>query len=113
MPKTPVSADGGAVPKFDRAAIMRRAWAIFCDTYCYPAIPFHSIGRPCFVWALRKAWAEAKELARVKALTADDRAALVTTLQRSIELERFNDDWPSARYRIALAKAEIAQLSVR
>src|SRR5579871_784563 len=99
--------------KFDRAAIMRRAWVIFRDTYRYPSIPFRSIGRPCFAWALRKAWAEAKELARVEAMTTDDKAALVATLERSIELESFNDHWPSARHQIELAKAEIARLSGR
>jgi hypothetical protein len=100
-PRTLASKNEPASPKSDRAAIMRRAWAIFRDTYRYPSIPFRSIGRPCFAWALRKA------------LTADDKAALISTLQRSIELESFNEHWPSARCRIAVARAEIAQLSAR
>jgi hypothetical protein len=33
------------MPKFDRRAIMARAWEIFRETYKYPAIKFASIGR--------------------------------------------------------------------
>jgi hypothetical protein len=58
MTKTTVSMVGGATPKIDRAALMRRAWAIFRQTYLYPQIKFSDIGRPCFAWALRQAWIE-------------------------------------------------------
>jgi hypothetical protein len=34
--------------KFDRRALMARAWAIFRETYKYPAIKFSSIGWKCF-----------------------------------------------------------------
>ena len=46
---------GGVV---DMKNVMNRAWTIFRETYNYPRMPFRFIGRPCFAWALRKAWAE-------------------------------------------------------
>ena len=45
MTKNTVSAAGEAMPKIDRSALMTRAWAIFCQTYRYPAIKFSDIGR--------------------------------------------------------------------
>ena len=48
-----------------QADAMRRAWVIFRQTYRYPQIKFADIGRKCFAWALRQAWVEAKEAARV------------------------------------------------
>src|SRR5215207_745499 len=54
-----------SMPRADSAnttvapAVMTRAWAIFRETYDYPRMPFRSLGRRCFVWALRAAWAEA------------------------------------------------------
>ena len=48
-----------------KSAIMSRAWAIFRERYNYPAIPFRSIGRPCFAWALCEAWREARDAAAV------------------------------------------------
>lgn len=35
--------------------VKRRAKVIFGDVYKYPAIPFRSIGRACFKWALDRA----------------------------------------------------------
>ena len=55
---------------FNKSHIMKRAWVIFSETYCYPSVPFKSIGRKCFAWALRQAWAEAKQ-----AVEAADNAA--------------------------------------
>lgn len=51
-----------------RAKVMARAWELFRQTYRYPSIPFASIGRKCFAWALKTAWAEAREAARLAAL---------------------------------------------
>ena len=65
MTKNTVSAAGGAMPKINRSALMTRAWAIFRQTYRYPQIKFSDIGRPCFAWALKQAWVEAREAARV------------------------------------------------
>jgi hypothetical protein len=68
MPKNTFPVSGGAMPKIDRAALMRRAWAIFRQTYKYPLIKFQDIGRGCFAWALRRAWEEARETIRVAAI---------------------------------------------
>lgn len=98
--KSTITVNGGAMPKFNRRAIMARAWAIFRETYKYPAIKFSSIGRACFGWALRKAWAEAREAVR---LTAIDKAARIAVLNRTIELASYS----------RAARAEIQQLSAR
>ena len=95
----------------NRAAVMRRAWAIFRETYQYPSIPFKSIGRKCFAWAMKQAWAEVKEAARVAAIPADAKAARIETLQAAIEREYFNEQWQSASFRIESMRAEIRQLS--
>ena len=58
--------------------VMRRAWQIFRETYHYPAVPFRSIGRPCFNSCLRQAWAEYRK-ARALSETATD------TLERAAE----------------------------
>lgn len=97
--------------KFDRTQIMRRAWSIFRETYKYPAIKFASIGRKCFGWCLREAWRQARQAAALAAIPADVRAARIETLQRSIELEQFNDCWPQAKANLARMHAEIQQLS--
>jgi hypothetical protein len=81
MTKTTVSMVGGAMPKFDRAALMRRAWAIFRQTYLYPQIKFSDIGRPCFAWALRQALVEAKEAARLAVLSPAAKADRIETLR--------------------------------
>ena len=69
--KSTITVNGGAMPKFNRKAIMARAWAIFRETYKYPAIKFSGIGWKCFGWALRTAWAEAREAARIADISAD------------------------------------------
>jgi hypothetical protein len=81
MMKTTVSAAGGAMSKIDRAALMVRAWAIFRQTYSYPRIKFSDIGRKCFAWALRQAWVEAREAARVAALSLAAKADRIETLR--------------------------------
>ena len=109
--KSTVKVNGGAMPKFDRAAIMTKAWAIFREAYHCPAVPFRSIGRPCFGWALREAWRRAREAARVAAIPAEVKAARIASLNASIDFEQFNDHWPSASANIAEMRAEIARLA--
>ena len=59
--------------------VLRRAWAIFAETYHYPTVPFRSIGRRCFNSALRRAWNEARAAAELAAMSiADIRARLVS-----------------------------------
>jgi hypothetical protein len=66
------------------ATVMRRAWAIFSETYGYPRMPFRSIGRACFAWALRKAWAEVRSAAELAAIPTADIAARVQRIETEI-----------------------------
>jgi hypothetical protein len=84
MTTTTVSTAGGALPKIDRGALMRRAWAIFRETYNYPRIKFTDIGRKCFAWALRKAWAEIREAARLPATRAGLRKQTLSAASASL-----------------------------
>jgi hypothetical protein len=110
MTKTTVSTAGGALPKIDRGALMRRAWAIFCETYNYPQIKFSDIGRKCFAWALRKAWVEAREAVRVAALSPVVRAERIETLQTLIAHAGFIDSGPRWTATIRGYRDEIRQL---
>lgn len=109
--KDTVLVNGGAMPKLDRAAIMSRAWAIFRETYKYPAIKFSSIGWKCFGWALKQAWFEARQVARLAAMPATDKTSRIAALNRTIELAQYADSWPQAQREIRAARAEIARLS--
>jgi hypothetical protein len=110
MPKITVSAAGGAMPKIDRAALMTRAWAIFRQTYLYPRIKFSDIGRPCFAWALRQAWIEAKEAARLAGLSPAAKAERIETLQDLIQHAGYIDSGPRWKATIAAHRDEIRQL---
>jgi hypothetical protein len=110
--KSTITVGGGAVPKFNRKAIMARAWEIFREAYKYPAIKFSSIGWKCFGWALKKAWSEAREGARIAAIPADVKAARIAVLTRTIELAAYSESWPQAQREISAARAEIARLSI-
>jgi hypothetical protein len=110
MSKPTVSAAGEAMPKIDRSAVMHRAWAIFRETYKYPQISFADIGRKCFGWALRKAWAEAREAARVAAIPAQERAERIERLQSLIAHAGFIDNGPQWKASITAYRDEIRQL---
>jgi hypothetical protein len=69
---------------------MTRAWAIFRETYRYQAIKFTRIGRPCFAWALKKAWAEAR--------AAADLAATPTEVIQA-RVERISQELDELKYR--------------
>jgi hypothetical protein len=110
MTKTTVSTAGGAMPKIDRSALMTRAWAIFRQTYCYPRIKFSDIGRKCFAWALRQAWVEAREAARVAALSPIAKAERIEALQGLITHARFIDSGQQWKATITAHRDEIRQL---
>jgi hypothetical protein len=110
MSKITVSAVGGAVLKFDRAALMTRAWAIFRKTYYYPQIKFSDIGRPCFAWALRQAWVEAKEAALVAALSPAAKVERIETLQDLIQHAGYIDSGRQWKAAITAHRDEIRQL---
>lgn len=110
MTNATVSAASGAVPKIDRAALMSRAWAIFRQTYCYPQIKFSDIGRKCFAWALRQAWVEAREAARVAAMTPAAKAERIEALQSLIAYAGYIDSGPQWKATIRAHRAEILTL---
>jgi hypothetical protein len=93
-----------------QADAMRRAWAIFRRTYNFPAIKFLDIGRKCFAWALRQAWVEAQEAARVAALSVTAKADRIETLQALIAHAGFIDSGPQWKATISAHRDEIREL---
>jgi hypothetical protein len=93
-----------------QADAMRRAWVIFRQTYNYPQIKFSDIGRRCFAWALRQAWVEAREAARVAALSPVEKAERIETLQTLIAHAGFIDSGPQWKATIRAHRDEIRQL---
>jgi hypothetical protein len=110
MTNTTVSAAGGAVPKINRADLMIRAWAIFRQTYRYPQIKFSDIGRNCFAWALRQAWIEAREAARLAAMTPTAKAERIETLQCLIAFAGYIDSGSRWKSAVGAHRDEIHQL---
>jgi hypothetical protein len=110
MTDTTVSAAGGAMPKINRAALMNRAWAIFRQTYLYPQIKFSDIGRKCFGWALRQAWVEARDAARLAALSPAAKAERIETLECLIAHAGFIDSGPQWKATIRAHRDEIRRL---
>jgi hypothetical protein len=90
--------------------VMTRAWAIFRQTYNYPAIKFSDIGRKCFAWALRQAWVEAREAARVAAMTPAAKADRIEMLQTLIAYAGYIDSGPQWKATISAHRDEIRQL---
>jgi hypothetical protein len=89
---------------------MRRAWVIFRQTYNYPQIKFSDIGRKCFAWALRQAWVEAREAARVAAMTPAVKAERIDTLQTLIDRAGYIDSGPQWKATVRAHRDEIRQL---
>jgi hypothetical protein len=110
MMKNTFPVSGEAMPQFDRSAVMTRAWAIFRLTYCYPQIKFSDIGRKCFAWALRQAWVEAREAARIAALSSAVKAKRIETLQTLIAHAGFIDSGPQWKATITAHRDEMRQL---
>jgi hypothetical protein len=93
-----------------QADAMRRAWAIFRQFYNFPQIKFSDIGRKCFGWALRQAWVEAREAARVAAMTSAAKADRIETLQTLISYAGFIDSGPRWKATVGAYRDEIRQL---
>jgi hypothetical protein len=110
MTKPTVSSAGGAMPKIDRSALMTRAWEIFRRTYKYPQIKFSDIGRKCFAWALKQAWVEAREAARVAALSPAVKAERIQTLEHLIVCADYIDSGSQWKTTITAHRDEIRQL---
>lgn len=96
---------------FDRQQIMREAWAIFRRTYHYPSIPFSSIGQPCFAWALREAWRQARTAAAMKAILLPTRQARASALRDELAFLTYRNDYRAACARGAAIKSELARLA--
>ena len=97
--------------KINRAAVMTRAWAIFRQTYCYPQIKFSDIGRRCFGWAMKKAWAEYREANRVAAMTPEAKSERLEILQGLIQRAGYIDSGPQWKATIRAHRDEIRQLT--
>ena len=89
---------------------MTRAWAIFRRTYKFPAIKFADIGRKCFAWALRQAWIDAREAARLAAMTSAAKSHRIETLQALIASAGFIDSGPQWKATITRVRNEIRLL---
>ncbi len=110
MTNSTIPVNGGAISKVDRKFVMTRAWAIFRQTYCYPQIKFSDIGRKCFAWALRQAWVEAREAARLAALSPVAKAERIETLEWLISCAGYIDSGPRWKATITAHRDEIRQL---
>lgn len=95
----------------NRQDIMRRAWQIFRSTYHYPSTPFASIGRHCFAWALKEAWRQAREAARIAAIPPEVKAARSTELQRTLALLPYRADYRRAVSIRVEIETELAKLA--
>ena len=113
MPKTTHPVNGEAMPKTDRAALMRRAWAIFAESYKFPTIKFKDIGRKCFAWALKQAWAEAREAARLAAIPAEVRAERIGALQTLLDRAVFIESGPQWKAAVTAYRTELRQLTAQ
>ena len=83
----------------------------FPQTYNYPAVPFKSIGRKCFAWALRRAWAEAKEAARIAAMPTPVKAARADALRSELRLLTYRADYRAASARRREIETELSALA--
>src|ERR1700704_595253 len=89
---------------------MRRAWVIFRRTYNFPQIKFSDIGRKCFAWALRQAWVEAREAARLAALSPAVKAERIETLNALIASAGYIESGSQWKGTITRLRDEIRQL---
>jgi hypothetical protein len=90
---------------------MARAWEIFRATYGYPSVPFRSIGRECFAWALRKAWWEVRKARALAAMPAERLSARVSYLRDEIELLKYRSFATNAGKARAALEAELRTLT--
>ena len=74
---------------FVRSDPMSRAWEIFRQTYGYPRIPFQSIGRSCFAWSLRKAWAERRQAEKLAGLSDAELGEIIVNTEAEIETLKY------------------------
>ena len=110
MTKNTSRVNGGAVPKADRSAIMRRAWVIFRSAYGDSENALERGHRKAsFGYCLMLAWQGAK--ADAAKIQKDATTLRIDALNSVITLAPFNENWRQASREIRSAQAEIARLS--
>jgi len=96
----------------DRSAIMSRAWELMRINYRLGSpFTFTEIGRKCFASCLKEAWREAKEAARIAALTDADRAAKIACLTADLTAVDFLPGHMNVSRRKDSIRAELARLA--
>lgn len=98
----------------NRQNVMRRAWAIFRQTYNYPALSWKSVeysDRRCFGSCLRCAWAELREATRLSSISGDVKAARSKALSHEMMLLTFREDYRAAQVRRCEIETELAHLA--
>lgn len=96
----------------NKQEIMKAAWAIFRETYHYPAVPFRSLGRKCFGWALSEAYRRARAAARIAAIPVEIKTARIAELQAAREIAGFMSSYRQSQARVAEIDAELSRLEV-
>jgi hypothetical protein len=91
--------------------IRSKAKEIFSATYNYPRMPFRSIGRACFKWALVEARRQLTEAERLAALPAEAKAARIAELHNQLALSQFSGSYRAHASRAAAIEAEIKSLA--
>src|SRR5829696_5023055 len=94
--------------------LMSRAWRIFGITYRYQGrgkgIPFASIGRKAFAWALREAWRQVREEARIVAIPAEVKAARAAEIHDQLADLVWIENYRQAEATRAVLTAELRQI---
>jgi len=84
---------------------------IFCRTYRYPAIPFRSLGRECFAWAMTEARRQIAETARIAAIPAEVKEARLTAINDALLILDYRSDYSRASRERGVLLAERNALS--
>ena len=95
----------------NKREIMTAAWALFRETYHYPAVPFKSLGRQCFGWCLSETYRRAKEAARIAAIPNDVKAERIAKLKWQLELTPYIESYLQSTGRARALRAEINALT--
>jgi hypothetical protein len=77
-----VKNDPSAEAKAFHAVVKERAKAIFSRTFGYPSVPFRSIGRPCFAWAMKEAARQITAEAKAAAMPRAERERRIANLEK-------------------------------
>ena len=95
----------------DRSAVMRRAWGLMRVSYGFGHVRFASIGRACFAWCLRMAWAEARDEIRRRAIPIEAKAGRIAELRDDLARLAYIDDWRHVDRRTSEIEDEIRRLA--